>query len=56
MSFLQLGDGENIKQPAGESDETRFIMSRKGDEVELALEIAMKAKMAAELDASNTSQ
>ena len=34
----------------GETDDTRFIMSRKGDEVETALEAAMKAKMAAELD------
>ena len=35
---------------AGESDDTRFIMSRKGDEVQPALETAMKAKMAEELD------
>ena len=36
--------------PDGETDETRFIMSRKGVEVEPALEAAMKAKMTAELD------
>ena len=37
--------------PAGESDDTRFIiMSRKGDEVQLAPETAMKAKVAEELD------
>ena len=34
----------------GETDDTRFIMSRKGDEVQPALEAAMKAKMTAELD------
>ena len=32
------------------TDETRFIVSRKGDEVQPALEAAMKTKMAAELD------
>ena len=37
--------------PDGDSDDTRFIMSRKGGEVQPALETAMKAKMAAELDA-----
>ena len=36
--------------PAGESDDTRFIMSRKGDEVRPALETAMTAMMAVELD------
>ena len=36
--------------PEGETDDTRFIMSRKGDEVQPALKAAMKAKMAAELD------
>ena len=36
--------------PEGETDDARFIMSRKGDEVQLALEAAMKAKMAPELD------
>ena len=36
--------------PDGETDDTRFIMSRKGDEVQPALEAAMKAKMTAELD------
>ena len=36
--------------PDGESDDTRFIMSRKGDEVQPALEAAMKAKMEEELD------
>jgi hypothetical protein len=34
----------------GETDETRFIVSRKGDEVQTALEAAMEAKMTAELD------
>ena len=36
--------------PDGESDDTRFIMSRKGGEVQPALEAAMKAKMEEELD------
>ena len=36
--------------PDGETDDTRFIMSRKGDEVQPALEAAMKAMMAVELD------
>ena len=36
--------------PDGETDDTRFIMSRKGDEVQPALVLAMEAKMAAELD------
>ena len=31
--------------PDGETDETRFIMSRKGDEVQPALITAMEAKM-----------
>ena len=35
--------------PAGDSGATRFIMSRKADKVQPALEAAMKAKMAAEL-------
>ena len=34
--------------PAGELDDTRFIMSRKGDEVQPAPETAIKAKMKAE--------
>ena len=34
----------------GETDDTRFIVSRKGDEVQPALEAAMEAKMTAELD------
>ena len=34
----------------GVTDETRFIVSRKGDEVQTALEAAMEAKMTAELD------
>ena len=36
--------------PGGETDETRFIMSRRGDEVQPELEAALKAKLAAELD------
>ena len=36
--------------PDGETDDTRFIMSRKGDEVRPALEAAMKAMMAVELE------
>ena len=42
-----LGDGGCFR----ESDDTRFSMSRKGDKVQPALQKAMKAKMAAELDA-----
>jgi len=38
--------------PDGETDDTRFIMFRKGDEVQPALKTAMKAKMAEELDDS----
>ena len=38
-----------IVKKAGNKN-TRFIMSRKGDEVQPALEAAMKAKMTAELD------
>ena len=39
-----------VASPDGETDDTRFIMSRKGDEVRPALEAAMKAMMAVELD------
>ena len=35
----------------GETDDTRFIVSRKGNEVQPALEAAMESKMAAELEA-----
>ena len=34
----------------GETGDTRFIVSRKGDEVQPALEAAMESKMTAELD------
>ena len=36
--------------PDGETGDTRFIMSRKGDGVQPALVTAMKAKMEEELD------
>ena len=47
VSSLQYTYGASTD---GETDDTRFIMSRKGDEVQPALEAAMKAKMTAELD------
>ena len=47
VSSLQYTYGASTD---GETDDTRFIMSRKGDEVQPALEAAMEAKMTAELD------
>ena len=45
LHYVQYG-----VSPDGESNDTRFIVSRKADEVQSALESAVKAKMAAELD------
>ena len=47
VSSLQYTYGASTD---GETDDTRFIVSRKGDEVQTALEAAMEAKMTAELD------
>ena len=47
VSSLHYTYGES---PGGETDDTRFIMSRRGDEVQPELEAALEAKLAAELD------